>query len=150
MQRHDVASMLRRRCNNVLCPLGMFFFSSPLLSSLLCFLSSLYLTFMFSFLSLVNFYGFFPLLSSLSQSCWRFLSLSRSLSASCKQKNPYMSQHMKKETLWFFIYACTVPYLDDIHVFLPEASSRSLVYHYENMPIQIYWKFHHQKLKIFR
>ena len=22
--------------------------------------------------------------------------------------------------------------------------------HYENMPIQIYWKFYHQKLKIFR
>ena len=22
--------------------------------------------------------------------------------------------------------------------------------HYENMPIQIYWKFHHQKLKVFR
>ena len=22
--------------------------------------------------------------------------------------------------------------------------------HYENMPIQIYWKFHHQKMKIFR
>ena len=22
--------------------------------------------------------------------------------------------------------------------------------HYENTPIQIYWKFHHQKLKIFR
>ena len=21
--------------------------------------------------------------------------------------------------------------------------------HYENMPIQIYWKFHHQKMKIF-
>ena len=23
-------------------------------------------------------------------------------------------------------------------------------YHYENKPIQIYWKFYHQKLKIFR
>ena len=22
--------------------------------------------------------------------------------------------------------------------------------HYENMPIQIYWKFHHQKMNIFR
>ena len=22
--------------------------------------------------------------------------------------------------------------------------------HYENMPIQIYWKFYHQKIKIFR
>ena len=22
--------------------------------------------------------------------------------------------------------------------------------HYENMPIQIYWKFYHQKMKIFR
>ena len=22
--------------------------------------------------------------------------------------------------------------------------------HYENTPIQIYWKFHHQKLKVFR
>ena len=22
--------------------------------------------------------------------------------------------------------------------------------HYENMPIQIYWKLHHQKLKVFR
>ena len=22
--------------------------------------------------------------------------------------------------------------------------------HYENMPIQIYWKFHHQKLKLYR
>ena len=25
-----------------------------------------------------------------------------------------------------------------------------LLYHYENMPIQIYWKFYHQKMKIFR
>ena len=24
------------------------------------------------------------------------------------------------------------------------------LYHYENMPIQIYWKFYHQKMKIFR
>ena len=24
------------------------------------------------------------------------------------------------------------------------------IYHYENMPIQIYWKFYHQKMKIFR
>ena len=24
------------------------------------------------------------------------------------------------------------------------------LFHYENMPIQIYWKFYHQKLKIFR
>ena len=23
-------------------------------------------------------------------------------------------------------------------------------YHYENKPIQIYWKFYHQKMKIFR
>ena len=23
-------------------------------------------------------------------------------------------------------------------------------YYYENMPIQIYWKFYHQKMKIFR
>ena len=22
--------------------------------------------------------------------------------------------------------------------------------HYENMPIQIYWKFYHEKLKVFR
>ena len=22
--------------------------------------------------------------------------------------------------------------------------------HYENMPIQIYWKFYHQKMKLFR
>ena len=22
--------------------------------------------------------------------------------------------------------------------------------HYENMPIQIYWKFYHQKMKVFR
>ena len=25
-----------------------------------------------------------------------------------------------------------------------------LVFHYENMPIQLYWKFYHQKMKIFR
>ena len=25
-----------------------------------------------------------------------------------------------------------------------------IAYHYENMPIQIYWKFYHQKMKIFR
>ena len=24
------------------------------------------------------------------------------------------------------------------------------IVHYENMPIQIYWKFNHQKMKIFR
>ena len=24
------------------------------------------------------------------------------------------------------------------------------VFHYENTPIQIYWKFHHQQLKVFR
>ena len=23
-------------------------------------------------------------------------------------------------------------------------------YHYKNMPIQIYWKFYHEKMKIFR
>ena len=26
----------------------------------------------------------------------------------------------------------------------------SLTKHYENMPVQIYWKFYHQKMKIFR
>ena len=26
----------------------------------------------------------------------------------------------------------------------------SLIFHNENTPIQIYWKFHHQKLKVFR
>ena len=26
----------------------------------------------------------------------------------------------------------------------------TIVYHYENMPIQIYWNFYHQKMKIFR
>ena len=35
------------------------------------------------------------------------------------------------------------------------ANSKSLVptynkYHYENMPIQIYWKLYHQKMKVFR
>ena len=27
---------------------------------------------------------------------------------------------------------------------------RKLKFHYENMPIQIYWNFYHQKMKIFR
>ena len=26
----------------------------------------------------------------------------------------------------------------------------ALKWHYENMPIQIYWKFYHQKMKIFQ
>ena len=30
-----------------------------------------------------------------------------------------------------------------------EGSAKECV-HYENMPIQIYWKFYHQKMKIFR
>ena len=30
------------------------------------------------------------------------------------------------------------------------SSTASLYTHYENKPIQIYWKFHHQKMKIFR
>ena len=30
------------------------------------------------------------------------------------------------------------------------SSKTSQILHYENTPIQIYWKFYHQKMKIFR
>ena len=32
----------------------------------------------------------------------------------------------------------------------PAKMQISITYHYENMPIQIYWTFYHQKMKIFR
>ena len=30
------------------------------------------------------------------------------------------------------------------------ANQSHFILHYENMPIQIYWKFYHQQMKIFR
>ena len=37
-----------------------------------------------------------------------------------------------------------------LHFTIHEQTQWNQVYHYENMPIQIYWKFYHQKMKIFR
>ena len=31
-----------------------------------------------------------------------------------------------------------------------ELSTHKIYFHYQNMPIQIYWEFYHQKMKIFR
>ena len=33
---------------------------------------------------------------------------------------------------------------------IPRTNYKRKAYHYENMPIQIYWKFYHQKMKILR
>ena len=39
---------------------------------------------------------------------------------------------------------------EDREADLTICSSGLLYHHYENMPIQIYWKFYNQKMKIFR
>ena len=44
------------------------------------------------------------------------------------------------------IFKCFLPYVGIAAILI----NRPLLFHYENTPIQVYWKFHHQKLKVFR
>ena len=70
--------------------------------------------------------------------------------------------HMPKNT-FFFCTACSkratksenipldmCPVKIQIRLHIHSLTRISNGHHYENMPIQIYWKFHFQKLKIFR
>ena len=50
--------------------------------------------------------------------------------------------------LCLFVWFLTVVDLTDI---VEESIFDEMLFcHYENKPIQIYWKFYHQKMKIFR
>ena len=43
-----------------------------------------------------------------------------------------------------------IKYLSDKRNHVNSGENWSSGFHYENMPIQKYWKFYHQKMKIFR
>ena len=50
----------------------------------------------------------------------------------------------KSKHLWFTFNA-----IKELKIVIAEIKDVTEI-HYENMPIQIYWKFYHEKMKVFR
>ena len=65
-----------------------------------------------------------------------------------------MQKIVWKELLWFFVLFLQISlrkhaYSNILKISPPKTESLQIK-HYENTPIQIYWKFHHQKNKSFQ